>query len=212
MVAVYGIVFAVQTPRQQPVLLQQRTQSQLQGQHFVKVDPLFYTFGAVAAGASSLQVLSYLVGFERTLQSVPSVYAVVLVPASIENDVVQDSGQYTPPQPTLKLSIHRASYHVHTANTSALANYERTGAGVSGNESTQLLVSRHAFAPFTDRQESFFATYEGSGLNHRISMPVAYGRYEHGATRVASQTGLVRIAGCSCSRERGRRRTPTAWC
>jgi hypothetical protein len=47
-VAVYGIVFAVQTPRQQPVLVQQRTQSQLQGQHFVKVDPLFYTFGAVA--------------------------------------------------------------------------------------------------------------------------------------------------------------------
>jgi hypothetical protein len=177
-VAVHGIVFAVQTPRQQSVLVQLRPQSQLQGQHFVKVDPLFYTFGAVAAGASSVQVLSYLEGFERTLQSVPSVYAVVLVPASIEDDVVEDTGQYTPPQSALNLSIHRASYHVHTANTSALFNYERTGV-VSGNESTQLLVSPHAFAPFTDRQESFFATYEGSGLNHRIGMPVAYGRYEH---------------------------------
>jgi hypothetical protein len=126
-VAVHGIVFAVQTPRQQSVLVQLRPQSQLQGQHFVKVDPLFYTFGAVAAGASSVQVLSYLEGFERTLQSVPSVYAVVLVPASIEDDVVEDTGQYTPPQSALKLSIHRASYHVHTANTSALFNYERTG-------------------------------------------------------------------------------------
>ncbi len=125
--AVHGIVFAVQTPRQQSVLLQLRPQSQLQGQHFVKVDPLFYTFGAVAAGASSVQVLSYLEGFERTLQSVPSVYAVVLVPASIEDDVVEDTGQYTPPQPALKLNITRASYHVHTANT--LMQRGREGGG-----------------------------------------------------------------------------------
>ncbi len=52
-VAVYDNVFDVETPRQRPVFMALRMQSELRDQHFVKVDPLFYTFTGVAACASS---------------------------------------------------------------------------------------------------------------------------------------------------------------
>lgn len=92
----------------------------------------------------------------------------------------------------MNLSIHRASYHVEAANGPGLPVYERTGELVAGNESTQLLVSPHAQAPFgerclrvrerclrvTQRRAGFLASYKGVGFNHRIGLPHTYGRYE----------------------------------
>ena len=67
-------------------------------------------------------------------------------------------GRYTFPEPALKLTMHRASYHVEAANSPALSIYERTGPLVSRNESTQLLVSQHALAPFTRHRSGFLAS------------------------------------------------------
>jgi hypothetical protein len=65
-VGVYGLVFAVDTAEHHPrVVLQQQLQSELRVLHFLKVDPLFYTFSVSGSGASTSEVLTYLEGFER---------------------------------------------------------------------------------------------------------------------------------------------------
>ena len=188
-VGVYGFVFAVDTAEHDSrVVVQQQMQSELRDLHFLKADPLFYTFGVSGSGASTSEVLTYLEGFERIRSNVslPAAYGVVLVPPSRVDDSVEAeivaaaSGDiiYTPPEPVLNLTIYRASYHVETASGPGLPVYERTGELVAGNESTQLLVSPHAQAPFSQRRAGFIASYEGAGLNHRIALPHAYGRYE----------------------------------
>jgi hypothetical protein len=183
-VGVYGFVFAVTAADAVPVRIELQLQSELRDQHFLKVEPLFYTFTASTGGASSSEVVTYLDAFERLRgnASLSAVYAAVVVPVSRAQDLqpppVPELQQYTPPQAVWRLSMHRASYHVEAATQPGLPVYERTGALVAGNETTQLRVSAHAAAPFARLRAGFLASYEGSGLNHRLALPHAYGRYE----------------------------------
>ncbi len=82
-----------------------------------------------------------------------------------------NSTVYTPPEPILRLEAHQASYHVEIAGGPGLPVYERTGVRSPGDEV-------HTQAPFATHKAGFLASYEGSGLNHRVGMPHAYGRYE----------------------------------
>lgn len=71
-------------------------------------------------GAATSEVLTYLEVFERIRvnASLLAVYGVVVVPILRDTDLVEppvlDALQYTPPQPVLNLSIHRAIYHVNS--------------------------------------------------------------------------------------------------
>ena len=179
-VGVHGFVFAVATA-ENFVRLDAQLQSVLRDQHFLKVDPLFYTFSASGSSAWTSDVLAYLDGFVQinSNATMDTVYAVVVVPpsrAALEAPVVEDS--LAVPQPVLRLSLHRASYHVAAADGPGLPVLERTGNISAGNEFTQLLVSQHAVAPFAQRRAGFLASYEDSGLNKRITLPRSYGRYE----------------------------------
>jgi hypothetical protein len=179
-VGVHGFVFAVATA-ENFAQLDAQLQSELRDQHFIKVDPLFYTFSASGSSAWTSEVLAYLDGFVQinSNASIDTAYAVVVVPpsrAALEAPVVDDP--FAPPQPVLRLSLHRASYHVAAADGPGLPVFERTGDMSAGNESTQLLVSKHAVAPFAQRRAGFLASYEDSGLNKRITLPRSYGRYE----------------------------------
>lgn len=185
-VAVYGLVYTVITTRGADsavrVAMQVQPQSDLTGVHFVKVDTLFYTFSV--SGASTVGVLTYLPGFERLRRNTSQVltYAVVVIPPSTPPPLVvassEDTTTYTPPPTVLRLKAHYASYHVEVAGGPGLPVYELTGSRASGNESTELLVSTHSPAPFARHRAAFVATYEGSGINHRISLPHAFARYE----------------------------------
>ena len=109
------------------------------------------------------------------------VYAVVVVPDSREaaaaSEVDDATNTYTPPPPVLRLRMHRGSYHVEYADAPALPVFQRTGGLASGNETTQLSVSEHRAAPFAQLRAGFLASYEDTGLNHRIGLPNSYGRY-----------------------------------
>jgi hypothetical protein len=198
-VGVHGLVYTV-TSRHGAgtgvrVTIEAQPQSDLAGVHFVRVDTLFYTFSA--SGTPTVGVLTYLPGFERLRRNASQVlaYAVVVVPPSVApadsggavgavsalgavGAVGEDNATYTPPPTVLRLQAHYASYHVEVAAGPGLPVYELTGSPAAGNESTQLLVSPHAPAPFATRKAGFLATYEGSGLAHRIGLPHAVGRYE----------------------------------
>jgi hypothetical protein len=186
-VGVYGYVFAVTTAASSAssansAVVQTYPQSELSDQHFLRVDPLFYTFSVSGRGAASSDVLTYLDGFVHVNgnASLDVAYAVVVVPPSRGADVIGPApvDDFTPPQPVLRLSMHRASYHVDAAGGPGLPVLERTGELAAGNESTQLLVSQHAVAPFAQRRAGFMASYEDTGLNKRITLPRSHGRYE----------------------------------
>jgi len=186
-VGVHGLVYTV-TSRHGAgvrVTIEAQPQSDLAGVHFVKVDTLFYTLST--SGTPTVGVLTYLPGFERLQRNASQVlaYAVVVVPPAVppadpvdEDPVDEDIATYTPPPTVLRLLAHHASYHVEVAAGPGLPVYELAGSRAAGNESTQLLVSPHAPAPFATRKAGFVATYEGSGLAHRIGLPHAVGRYE----------------------------------
>ena len=182
-VGVHGVVFSAMTSHSQRVQLEIIQQSVLRDKHFLKVDPFFYTFSISKGGAGSSEVLTYLHDFERLRAnaSLPAVYAIVVVPSSRAEDLrpppAPDLLAYTPPQAMFRLRIHRASYHA-AGTQPGLPVYERTGDLVSRDEETQLSVSAHSEAPFAQLRAGFVASYEGTGLNHRIALPHAYGRYE----------------------------------
>jgi hypothetical protein len=174
-VGVHGFVFAVATA-ENFARLDTQLQSELRHQHFLKVDPLFYTFSASGSSAWTSEVLTYLDGFVQinSNASIDTLYAVVVVPPSctaLEAPVVEVPFAAT--QPVLRLSLHSASYHVAAADGPGLPVFERTGEISAGNESTQLLVSQHAVAPFAQRLAGFLASYEDSGLNKRITLPLS---------------------------------------
>lgn len=165
-VAVYGLVFAVTTSNNKLMITPQK--SDLSGVSFVKVDRLFYTFGKHGVG-----VLTYLPGFEklRLNSSDALAYAVFVVPVGeLITEPVEN-------KPKLILRAHYASYHVEVPDGPSFPVYELMDSS-AGNESTQLVVSQHKTSPFAQRKGGFFAKYAGSGLNHRIGLPHAYGRYE----------------------------------
>jgi hypothetical protein len=181
-VGVHGLVYTV-TSRHGAgvrVTIEAQPQSDLAGVHFVKVDTLFYTLST--SGTPTVGVLTYLPGFERLQRNTSQVlaYAVVVVPPAVPraDPVGEDNATYTPPPTVLRLLAHHASYHVEVAGGPGLPVYELAGSRAAGNESTQLLVSPHAPAPFATRKAGFLATYEGSGLAHRLGLPHAVGRYE----------------------------------
>ena len=181
-VGVHGLVYTV-TSRHGAgvrVTIEAQPQSDLAGVHFVKVDTLFYTLST--SGTPTVGVLTYLPGFERLQRNTSQVlaYAVVVVPPAVPraDPVGEDNATYTPPPTVLRLLAHHASYHVEVAAGPGLPVYELAGSRAAGNESTQLLVSPHAPAPFATRKAGFLATYEGSGLAHRLGLPHAVGRYE----------------------------------
>ena len=60
---------------------------------------------------------------------------------------------------------------MEAADGPGLPVFERTGELAGGNEFTQLSVSHHAVAPFAWRRAGFLASYEDTGLNHRIALP-----------------------------------------
>lgn len=181
-VGVRGFVFAV-TSAADSTVMELQLQSELREQQFLKVDPLFYTFGVSGGVASSTEVLAYLDGFVRVHGnvSVDTAYAVVVVPPSrAADDTTEDvnSSVVERPLPVLRLKLARASYHVEAADGPGLPVLERTGELAAADEFTQLSVSEHVVAPFALRRAGFLASYENTGLNHRIALPSAYGRYE----------------------------------
>lgn len=181
-VGVRGFVFAV-TSAADSTVMELQLQSELREQQFLKVDPLFYTFGVSGGVASSTEVLVYLDGFVRVHGnvSVDTAYAVVVVPPSREADDTTEqfnSSVAERPLPVLRLKLARASYHVEAADGPGLPVFERTGELAVADEFTQLSVSQHVVAPFAQRRAGFLASYEDTGLNHRIALPSAYGRYE----------------------------------
>lgn len=181
-VGVRGFVFAV-TSAADSTVMELQLQSELREQQFLKVDPLFYTFGVSGGVASSTEVLAYLDGFVRVHGnvSVDTAYAVVVVPPSREADDPPEqvnSSVAERPLPVLRLKLARASYHVEAADGPGLPVFERTGELAVADEFTQLSVSQHVVAPFAQRRAGFLASYEDTGLNHRIALPSAYGRYE----------------------------------
>jgi len=180
-VGVRGFVFAV-TSADDGTVMELQLESDLREQQFVKVDPLFYTFGVSGGVASSSEVLAYLDGFVRVHgnASVSTAYAVVVVPPSRAADVPAQVNLSVAerPLPVLRLKMARASYHVDAGAGPGLPVFERTGDLAGGDEFTQLRVSEHVVAPFAQRRAGFLASYEDTGLNHRIALPSAYGRYE----------------------------------
>lgn len=181
-VGVRGFVFAV-TSAADSTVMELQLQSELREQQFLKVDPLFYTFGVSGGVASSTEVLAYLDGFVRVHGnvSVDTAYAVVVVPPSREADDPAEqvnSSVAERPLPVLRLKLARASYHVEAVNGPGLPVFERTGELAAADEFTQLSVSQHVVTPFAQRRAGFLASYEDTGLNHRIALPSAYGRYE----------------------------------
>lgn len=199
-VGVYGTIFVVRSGRnvdgRLPLTLEMQTTTMLQNKHFVKVDPLFYTFGIGGSGASTIEVQSHLPGFERLFNNVnvSTAYAVVVVPASSTPlpDVVDDES--TAPEPVLNLYVYRASYRTDAPGNYSVPVYERLGVSEPGDEFTQLLVSSHRPQPFATQKAGFLAVYEGSGLNHRVGLPYSYGRYEDAPCRFVDGTvsgGLI---------------------
>jgi hypothetical protein len=182
-VGVFGHVFSVDTADLHPrVQMRVRLDSTLRDRHFLKAGPLFYTINVLENDASSSEILAYLDGFERLRNnaSLPVVYGVVVVPKSRAVDLSSPpvADPYTPPQAVLRLGIHRASYHVETASGPGLPVYKRTDELVKGNERTQLLFSKHTEEPFAQHRAGFIASYGGAGLNLRVALPHAFGRYE----------------------------------
>jgi hypothetical protein len=185
----------------------------LENKHFVKVEHLFYCFVVSDSGdAVQPSVLTYLPNFKSwrsvTHSSLPSVYAVVIVPSAgaqnasdttyastQESDNLKqymsssnvsvseyDSKSSSVIQKVLQLKLRWASYIVQQAGSAAQPVYERTAEATSGDEATQLLVSPHVVNPRAQFPRSLLSSYAMSSnnltLNRAFGLPSLYGRYE----------------------------------
>lgn len=185
LVGVLGTIMAVSTADSAPrIVIEMQPQSQLRDRHFVKVDPLFYSLGmdvhSAVSNAESGEIMTYLDAFERVSAntSLSAVYGLVIAPPSRTIDLKEPTvDEFAAPEPSWTLRMHRSSYHVETPGSPGLPVFERIGNLASNNEFTQLRVSDHAPAPFSMKIASFVASYEGSGINRRVAVPHAYGRY-----------------------------------
>ena len=99
-VGILGQIYSVQDdPDAESILLKHVPSTDLQHQHFVKVDNLFYCFRAGSLGESIEQsVLTYLPHYQRlrtfTVANLPAVYSVIVIP-SMDSQNVQSLSTVT---------------------------------------------------------------------------------------------------------------------